>query len=289
MEYASHILILISIYAMLSMATGIIVGLSKMISLGQAAFYGLGAYITALCVVYFDLGLIPSLLVVMLINGLVGFLLALPAVRLKGDYFILATLAFQFIIFSLLNNLTGITNGSLGIAGIGPPVLFGTLHIAGQIPFLILSITMALVMGFLMYKLYYSPFGLALRAMRDDEVALQASGRDTRRLKILAFVLSSMFIGWAAYAFANYMSFIYPGGFHLSESIFILMAVILGGSGTIRGAVAGAAFVILIPEILRFTGMPDNVAAPLKQMIFGLILILVMRYRPGGLLGNLKF
>ena len=182
-----------------------------------------------------------------------------------------------------------ITNGSLGIAGIGPPSLFGELRIDGQLSFLVLSASMAFIMGILMYNLYYSPFGLALRAMRDDEVALQAAGRDTRRLKILAFVLSSVFIGWAAYVFANYMSFIYPGGFHLNESIFILMAVILGGSGTIRGALAGAAFVILIPEGLRYIGLPDDVAAPLKQMIFGLILILVMQYRPGGLLGKLKY
>jgi branched-chain amino acid transport system permease protein len=288
MGYLSHILILINIYIILSVATGLIVGVSRMISLGQAAFFGIGAYISALSILLLNLSLIPSLILIFAVNGLISLLLALPAIRLKGDYFILATLAFQFIVFSLLNNLSSITNGSLGISGIGPPDLFGIYEINGQTPFLILSSVLAGIVILFMYKLYYSPFGLTLRAIREDEIALQTMGRNTRRIKIMAFVLSSAFIAWGSFIFATYMTYIYPGGFHLDESIFILIAVLLGGSGTIRGGIAGAIFVIIVPELLRFSGFPDEVAAPMKQILFGLVLILVMRYRPNGLFGELK-
>ena len=288
MGYLSHIIILINIYVILTVASGLIVGLSRMISLGQAAFYGIGAYITALCIIMLDLSLIPSLILVMLVNGFISLLIALPSIRLKGDYFILATLAFQFIIFALLNNLTSITNGSLGISGIGPVSLFGMLELDGPGAFLFLSTVLAAIVVFIFYRIYHSPYGTTLKALREDEIALQTMGRNTRRLKIYAFMISSAFIGWASYIFATYMTYIYPGGFHLEESIFILIAVLVGGSGTIRGAIAGAVFVIVVPELLRLAGLPENIAAPMKQIFFGLILILVMRYRPNGIMGELK-
>lgn len=288
MGYLSHILILINIYIILSVSTGLIVGVSRMISLGQAAFFGIGAYITALCILVLDLSLIPSLILIMIVNAVISLMLALPAIRLKGDYFILATLAFQFIVFALLNNLSSITNGSLGISGIAAVELFGIIEISTQTGFLILSSVLMLLLILLMYRLYYSPFGLGLKALRDDELALQTMGRNTAWLKTLAFMISSAFIGWASYIFAAYMTYIYPGGFHLDESIFILIAVLIGGSGTIRGGVAGAVFVILVPELLRYVGFPDELAAPLKQILFGLILIVVMRYRPNGIMGALK-
>jgi branched-chain amino acid transport system permease protein len=288
MEYISHIIILINIYIILSVSTGLIVGLSSMISLGQAAFYGIGAYITALSILVLELSLVPSLLLVMLVNAGISLLLAIPAIRLKGDFFILATLAFQFIIFALLNNLTDITRGSYGVGGIGPVYLLGDLTISGTTSFIVLSLAMVAVILLIFYLLYHSPFGTILRAIREDEIALQTMGRNTRRKKILAFMISSSFMGWASYLFASYMTYIYPGGFHLDESIFILIAVLLGGSGTIRGAVAGAVFVILLPELLRYAGLPDSISAPVNQMIFGLILILIMRFRSNGILGELK-
>jgi branched-chain amino acid transport system permease protein len=225
---------------------------------------------------------------VMIANALVSLLLALPAVRLKGDYFILATLAFQFIVYALLNNLITVTNGSLGIGGIGPVVLFGIADIKGPYAFFALSGLMAVLAIFVFHRLYHSNFGLMLKALREDETALQTMGRNTGRYKTMAFVISSAFIGWASYIYAGYMTYIYPGGFHLEESIFILIAVLIGGSGNIRGAVAGAVFVILVPELLRYTGLPDSIASPMKQVFFGLLLILVMRFRPNGLFGELK-
>lgn len=287
MDYLSNILILINIYVILTVATGLIVGVSRMISLGQAAFYGIGAYITALCILLLDLSLIPSLILIMLVNAAISLLMALPAIRLKGDYFILATLAFQFIVFSLLNNLS-ITNGSLGISNIRPATLLGMYTIKSSSEFLVLSGILALIVVLLFYKVYYSPYGRALKALRGDEVVLQTMGRNTRRLKIFAFMISSAFIGWASYIYASYMTFVDPGAFKLEESIFILVAVLIGGSGTIRGAIAGAVFVIVLPELLRFIGLPDDISSHLNIIIFGLSIILIMRYRPNGLFGEMK-
>lgn len=287
MDYLSNILILINIYVILTVATGLIVGVSRMISLGQAAFYGIGAYITALCILLLDLSLIPSLILIMLVNAAISLLMALPAIRLKGDYFILATLAFQFIVFSLLNNLS-ITNGSLGISNIRPATILGMYTIKSSSEFLVLSGILALIVVLLFYKVYYSPYGRALKALRGDEVVLQTMGRNTRRLKIFAFMISSAFIGWASYIYASYMTFVDPGAFKLEESIFILVAVLIGGSGTIRGAIAGAVFVIVLPELLRFIGLPDDISSHLNIIIFGLSIILIMRYRPNGLFGEMK-
>lgn len=288
MGYVYHILILLNVYIILSVATGLIVGLSKMISLGQAAFFGVGAYITALCILVLDLSLIPSLILVVLVNALISLIIAIPSIRLKGDYFILATLAFQFIVFALLNNLDSITNGSLGIGDIRPVHVLGLTTIEGQAGFFLLSLVMALMVTLLFYLIYHSPFGTALKALSEDELALQSMGKNTRRLKIYAFIIASSAIGLASYVFATYMTYIFPGGFHLEESIFILIAVLLGGSGSIRGAIAGAVFVVMLPELLRFAGIPEEIAAPARQIIFGLALILLMRFRSGGLLGEIK-
>jgi branched-chain amino acid transport system permease protein len=288
MGYLSHIIILINIYVILTIASGLVIGLSRMISLGQAAFYGIGAYITALCIIVLKLSLVPSLLLIMSINALVSLLVAIPSIRLKGDFFILATLAFQFIVFALLNNLSDITYGSLGISGIEPATFLGSFVLDTQTDFFILSSALAAIVVLVFYQVYHSPFGMALKALREDETALQTMGRNTRRFKVYAFLISSAFIGLASYVFAAYMTYIYPGGFHLEESIFILIAVLIGGSGTIRGSIAGAVFVILVPELLRYVGLPDSIAAPARQILFGIILIMVMRYRPNGLLGELK-
>ena len=232
------------------------------------------------------LTMIPTMLVVILVNAMLSFLLAIPAIRLKGDFFILTTLAFQFIIYSILYNMTPVTGGSDGIAGIPAPSLLSLVSLDTTLSIFILALLIAILVIILFYHFFYSPFGRALVAMREDEIALKVLGRSTRNLKIWTFVVSSAFIGLASYLYASYMSYINPGAFNLEESIFILIAVLIGGVGTIRGSVAGALFVILLPEGLRLIGLPDLYAAPVHQMIYGLVLIFLMFVRPGGLIGK---
>lgn len=286
MEYIIHLIILINIYVILTTSTNLLVGLTNLLSLGQAAFYGIGAYLSVLALMVFHWSLIPALLFSMVSTGLISLLIAWPSLRLKGDYFVLATLGFQLIVFTILYNWVSVTRGPYGIPGIPSPKLFGNIEISGLWAFLVLSSVLAVIVIFLFHNLIHSPFGRALRGVRDDELSMQALGKNVTALKIQAFAISSAFIAIAGFLYATYVSYIDPTSFNLDESIFILSALVVGGLGNIRGPVIGALVVILLPEALRFIGLPDSVAANLRQIIYGLALIVLMRYRPQGIAGN---
>lgn len=286
MEYIIHLVILINIYVILTTSTNLLVGLTNLLSLGQAAFYGIGAYLTVLALMYFELSLIPTLIFAMLGTGILSLVIAYPSIRLKEDYFILATLGFQLIVYTVLYNWIDVTKGPFGIPGIPAPVLFGNFAISGLYSYLILSTVLVAIVIFIFYRLINSPFGRNLRGIRDDELAMKALGKNVLLLKIQVFVISSAFIAISGFLFATYVSYIDPTSFSIDESIFILSALILGGLGNIRGPVLGAVFVILLPEALRFLGLPDSIAANMRQIIYGIAIILVMRYRPQGIAGK---
>jgi branched-chain amino acid transport system permease protein len=279
---------MINIYIILAVSTNLLVGMTNLLSLGQAAFYGIGAYLTVLCLMVLNLPLIPTLIIVIFGTALFSLLIALPSLRLRGDYFVLATLGFQLIVFTILYNWVSLTRGPYGIPGIPAPKLFAVIKISGIYPFFVLSLVMALIIIFIFYKLVHSPFGRVLKGIRDDEIAISSLGRNVTKFKIWAFVISSGFIGIAGLIYASYVTYIDPTSFNLDEAIFILAAVLIGGTGNIRGPIAGAIFVVVLPELLRFVGMPDSIAANMRQIIYGLTLIILMRYRPQGLLGEYK-
>lgn len=286
MDYIIHLVILINIYVILTTSTNLLVGMVNLLSLGQAAIYGIGAYLSVLGLMVLNFSLIPAMLFAMIGTGLISMMIAYPSIRLKGDYFVLATLGFQLIVFTILYNWVSVTRGPNGISGIPSPRLFGNIEINGLWPFLILSSLMAVIVIYLVFRLIHSPFGRTLRGIRDDELSMKALGKNVTALKIQAFAISSAFIAIAGFLYASYISYIDPTSFNLDESIFILSALILGGLGNIRGPVIGALFVILLPEALRFLGLPDSMAANLRQIIYGLALIILMRFRPQGIAGT---
>lgn len=286
MNYVFHIIIMINIYIILTVSTNLLVGMTNLLSLGQAAFYGIGAYIGVGILMYLKLPLIPSLLLVMVGTAVSSLIIAYPTLRLKGDYFVLGTLGFQLIVFTTLYNWVSVTRGPYGIPGIPAPKLFGFIEISGIISFLIFSSIMSLLTIGLFYRLIHSPFGRVLKGIRDDEIAVLSLGRNVTAFKIWVFVISSAFIGIAGFLYATYVSYIDPTSFNLDEAIFILAAVLIGGTGNIRGPVVGAIFVVVLPELLRFVGFPDAVAANLRQIVYGLLLILLMMFRPQGLAGE---
>jgi len=260
--------------------------MTNLLSLGQAAFYGIGAYIGVGILMYLKLPLIPSLILVMIGTAISSLIIAYPTLRLKGDYFVLGTLGFQLIIFTILYNWVSVTRGPYGIPGIPEPKLFGLIKISGIVPFLIFSSIMSSLTIGIFYRLIHSPFGRVLKGIRDDEIAVKSLGRNVTAFKIWVFVISSAFIGIAGFVYATYVSYIDPTSFNLDEAIFILAAVLIGGTGNIRGPVVGAIFVVLLPELLRFVGFPDAIAANLRQIVYGLSLILLMLFRPQGLAGE---
>lgn len=277
---------MINIYIILTTSSNLLIGMTNLLSLGQAAFYGIGAYLAVLALQILHLPLIITVLFAMVLTALLSLLIAYPSLRLKGDYFVLATLGFQLIVYTVLYNWVSVTRGPYGIPGIPAPKLFGLINVSGIIPFLILSGIMAGMVIFLFYTLVHSPFGRTLKGIRDDEISMLALGRNVTSIKIQVFAISSGFIAIAGFLYATYVTYIDPTSFNLDESIFILSALIIGGVGNIKGPVVGAIFVVVLPELLRFVGLPDSIAANLRQIIYGTTIVVLMRIRPQGLAGE---
>ena len=286
MEYILHIIIMLSIYVILVLSANLPVGMASLLTMCQAAFYGIGAYIGTYFLMQFNLPFVVLALIVMVATGLFSLLVSFASVKLKDDYFILATLGFQMIVYTILYNWTDVTRGPYGIPGIPTIKLFGVLPLSGVWGYAALAVVLAVVVGLLFYAIKKSPYGRVLRAMRRDEQAVKALGRNTTLFKMETFFLSAAFSGLAGVIYASYVSYIDPTSFTLDESIFIISALFIGGIGNIKGPVLGALFVVLLPELLRFVGMPDAIAANMRQIIYGLALVIIMFVRPQGLLGE---
>lgn len=288
MDYLIHILILIAIYAILTMSLDLVVGHSGLVSLAHGAFFGVGSYVTALLSTDagapFPLGAIAGVAVAFGVATAVGF----AAFRLKGDYFAIATLGFQMIASSCFNNWIEVTRGSLGVAGIPRPAVFGWTA-ASQYSFLVLTATTAVAVFAFVGCVARSPFGRILRAIREDETIAQALGKNTFRVKLAVFSTSAAFAGLAGALYAHYFSYIDPSSFSISESMLLLSMVIIGGTGTRCGPIIGASLLVLVPEMLRFVGLPSSIAADFRQILYGSILIVLMIARPRGLVGQYDF
>ena len=286
MEYVFHIIIMLNIYIMLVLSANLTIGMANLLTMCQAAFYGIGAYIGTFFLMQFNLPFLVIALLVMVISGAFSFLVSFASVRLKDDYFVIATMGFQLIIYTILYNWNDVTHGPYGIAGIPGIKLLGQYEITGTLGYLILSLIVMAIVVLLFHHLVTSPFGRVLNAIRTDETTTEAMGRNTVKFKSLAFFLSAAVAGLAGVIYASYVSYIDPTSFTLDESIFILSALFIGGIGNTKGPILGALFVILLPELLRFVGLPDAIAANLRQIIYGLALVLVMYFRPQGIFGK---
>ncbi|MFH1052127.1 MAG: branched-chain amino acid ABC transporter permease [bacterium] len=281
MEYLLHILIFIVIYIMLVQSLNLVAGYGNMISLAHAGFYGIGAYTTALLSVNFNFPFLATLPIAMIISGLIAFIVSLIALRTVEDYFIICTLGIQIVIFSLMNNWMDLTRGPLGIPGIPSLSIFG-FTFDDKISFLILSIVLASIIFFLLRNITKSAFGKVLIALSEDEIYTQSIGKNVYKTKILTFTIGAMFAAVPGVLYAHYISYIDPTSFTVMESIFILSIVIIGGMRNLWGGIIATAFLIILPEALRFIGLPNSIAANLRQIIYGLILVLVIfRYSKG--------
>jgi len=288
MNYLLHILIMINIYAILALSLNIMVGYTGLISLTHSAFYGIGAYINTLLIMKSGMSFLPALILAIIGTVLLSFVISIPSLRLKGDYFILATLGFQIITFTILYNWVSVTRGPYGIPGIPSPNIFG-IKIDSILSYFIFSSIIALICGGLLYLIGKSPFGRMLKAIREDELAASSIGINVPKFKIIAFAVSAGFAAIPGTLFAGYMRYIDPTSFTLMESIFILSIIIIGGTGNLSGPLIGTVLMIILPEALRFLRIPDTIAPNMRQIIYGLLIILIMRYRPQGISGEYRF
>jgi branched-chain amino acid transport system permease protein len=287
MEYIVHLIILIGIYGILGLSLNLIVGYTGLLSVTQAAFYGIGAYATAILMISLGLNFFLALILGIAITIVCSFLIGFVLSKFRGDYYALGSFGFNIIIYSIFLNWQDLTRGPLGIPGIKRPEIFG-LNLTSNISFLVLVIIFLVGVYLLSRFIINSSFGRALKAIREDEEALQVFGYRTLYYKLAIFVIGAAFAAIAGSLFASYITFIDPSTFTLMESIFILALIILGGLANLKGSILGAIFMILLPEILRFVGFPQEVAAQMRQVVYGLILVALMLYRPQGLVGEYK-
>ncbi len=288
MNYILHLLVLYEIYVIVALSLNLLIGYCGLLQVAHAAYFGVGAYVSALAVTKLSIGFLPSLLLSALVSGILSFLVSLPAWRFRADYFVMMSLAVQVIIYSAIYNWTTLTNGPFGLAGIPRPVILGSKFATTGDIFALYGVIVTLL-STLLALLKMSPFGRSLQAMRDDELAALSLGIQTQTLKIQAFLIATAIVGIAGGMYGAYQSYVDPTSFTLDSSILMLSMVIVGGTGNIRGPVIGTAILVGLPEILRFLSISDTVGANIRLLAYGLLMILMMHWRPQGLAGNYRF
>jgi branched-chain amino acid transport system permease protein len=296
------------LFAMLSLGLNVVVGFAGLLDLGYIAFYGVGAYVYALLASpHFGLHL-PFWITLPLGAALAcifGVLLGAPTLKLRGDYLAIVTLGFGEIVRIFLNNLSrpiNITNGPQGVTLIDPVKIVGIsmnradtvlgLNLGGPMKYYFLLLMLLIGVMVVNVRLQDSRLGRAWVAIREDELAAQAMGINTRNVKLLAFAMGASFGGIAGGMFSAMQGFISPESFVLDESIKVLAMVVLGGMGNVWGVVAGALLLSFVPEVLRYIVAPVQQAVfgrviidpeIIRMLLFGLALVLMMLYRPAGL------
>ncbi|MSO19586.1 MAG: branched-chain amino acid ABC transporter permease [Acidobacteria bacterium] len=281
--YNYQIVILVGINIILAVSLNLINGVTGQFSIGHAGFYAVGAYASAAVVFYGGpsiraaIAFLPAMAqdgVLLLLGsfaaavvaGLAGLAVGIPSLRLRGDYLAIVTLGFGEIIRVLILNLDFI-GGSRGFSGIPQLSNFFWVYLAVLIT--IISI----------HNLVHSSYGRAFVSVRDDEIAAEAMGVDTTRIKVMSFVISSMFAGIAGSLFGHYTMYLHPNSFLFTTSFNIIIMIVIGGLGSIEGAVLGAILITIILEVFREFGA-------MRLVNFSILLVLIMLYRPQGLLGT---
>jgi branched-chain amino acid transport system permease protein len=281
--YQTNIMITALIYVVVGLGLNIVVGLAGLLDLGYVAFYAVGAYSYALLNYHFGVSFWVALPLGALVGCVFGVLLGFPVLRLRGDYLAIVTLGFGEIIRLVLENWNAFSFGPSGIANIPRPGIPGFSMSLSQstrfIYFLMLALTLFTV--FVVRRLQDSRIGRAWIALREDEVACQAMGIDKTRTKLSAFALGATWAGMGGVVFAAKSTFINPISFTIWESIIILCVVVLGGMGSILGVILGALILILLPEYLR-------AFSEYRMLIFGVMLVLMMLFRPGGIVSDVR-
>ena len=281
MEYVLHILIIILLYVMLSQSLTLTAGYSNLISLAHAGFYGIGAYTTAILSVNYGLPFLVTLPIAMLVSGMLAVIVSVIALRTVDDYFIIITLGIQVVAFSIMNNWMSLTHGPLGISGIPTLTIFG-FAFNSKISFLILTLVLTAIVYYFLRNITKSPFGRILLALSEDEIFTKSLGKKVYSAKVISFTLGAMFAAIPGVLYAHYISYIDPTSFTIEESIFILAIVIIGGMKNLWGSAIAAAVLIILPQALTFIGMPNNIAANMRQIIYGLALVFMMfKYSKG--------
>jgi branched-chain amino acid transport system permease protein len=298
MKYVLHLLIYFDIYLIIALSLNLVVGYCGLLSLAHASFFAIGGYTYAVLTLKAGWGFFPAILAGIVLGAVFSLAVSLPSWRLRHDFFLLVSLAVQALIFSAIYNWTSsdaqlgswrnLTNGPFGITGIPRPPIFGWSY-SNPEAFALLASGVAIISGLILWVLMRSPWGRVLQSMRDDELAARTIGKNTRLAKLQACAIAGSFAALAGSMYAAHVQYIDPSSGSLDESILMLSMVIVGGLGNFRGSMVGAVVLILLPEFIRLVpNLPDAVAANLRLLIYGLLLVMMMHWRPQGLAGTYR-
>lgn len=276
-QYVFHVLIIAGIYMVLAISLNLLLGCAGLFSLGHAAFYGIGAYISALLTLNLQTPFLVAFFLSGFLTAVIGGIIAFPALRLRGIFLAIGTMGFNEIVRQLAINLDSVTGGPAGLPGISKPEIFG-YQISKSSEYY-LAILLFVSLTYLIFQRFLATRqGRALIAIRDDEISARSMGINVTEYKVAAFAISAFFAGLAGSFFAHYMTYISPDNFGLHESFGILAMIALGGIGNLTGSALGALLLVAIPESFRF--LQDY-----RQLIYGLTIIVIVLALPQGVAG----
>lgn len=287
--YYVDIVVFLIIYLLLGLGLNLITGYAGQVSLGHAAFYGIGAYSSAILSVTYGMNPWASMGSAVVITFVISAILGLPSLRVREDFLAITTLGLGLIAQSFFKNAE-ITGGAYGIDSIPAPSLFGVE--LKNVGYLLLVVVVLLAGIFVMQKMTKSRIGRAWMTIREDEMVAQAMGINTTYYKVLVFAIGGAYAGAAGALFAHKASYISAESFGFTISVTVLSMVVLGGLGSIRGTLFGVSVLYLLPELFRLFKLDFMDMQNLdvyKMMVYGLLMVIVMRYRPKGLFGKTGF
>jgi branched-chain amino acid transport system permease protein len=274
-SYFLNVLVFVGINTMLALALNLLLGFAGQISLGHAAFFGLGAYISGILTTTYAVDSWIAMALAAVAVGAIAFAVGFPILKLQGHYLAMATLGLGIIVYILFNETVELTGGPSGFSGI-PNLRIGNLTFDSDLKNYYLIWAVALITILLSVNIIRSRIGRALRAIHDSEVAARVMGVNVRLLKVQIFTISAVMCAVSGSLYAHTMTFIAPASFGFNFSVELLTMVIIGGLGSIYGSFLGAAILTMLPEFLR-------VFQDFDIIIYGLMLVVITMYMPGGL------
>jgi branched-chain amino acid transport system permease protein len=278
MAYVYSILILVGIYVVLASSFNLIIGKAGLVSIAHPIFFALGAYTSGLLAIHFGLNPVLAALAGALVAGVFSLAISLPSLRVSGDYLLITSIGFQLGLLQVIKNLE-ITGSQGGLSNIPTPIAGPE---RGWI-FSLIALSAAAATVLLIRWIVRGPYGRAINAMRDDELAFIALGRDATRIKIVIFAVGCALAGIAGAIYAFYFQYVSPEQFEILASGTMLTMVVVGGMGSTWGPVVGAVLLLALPQAITFLHLPLAYMAPLQGMIFTLLVILFLFLRPQGL------
>jgi len=288
LAYILNLATLICINAVLAITLNFIMGYAGIFSIAHAIFFGVGAYAAAYFSMHVSASLFLAVPVSMLVAGLLSLVLALPALRVRGEYFVAASLGLQVLGVTVFSEWKSVTGGLGGVIGIPPVELFGHA-ITDPVQFLLLTLGCLLPILLITNILLRSSFGRNLKAIRDSESAAHAFGKNVAAIKTLSVVISSALAAVAGALYAFYLGFINVESFMLDTSVLLMAMVIIGGTGTLLGPIVGTVLLMLLPSLFSYMWfLPQTEIGAIQQIAYGSAMVLLMIFRPSGIVGSRK-